>query len=763
MKTVSSVVVFLSGLAAAIIIIACKNPSLSTSAEYSVIYDLNGGRGGSAPEDTSSYLAGATLSVKALPPDIRAPAGKSFADWNTRADGSGDTYQPGTSVRMPSGGLSLYARWADRTYYSVIYDLNGGQGGSAPVDGNSYLADATLSVKALPPGISAPAGKSFAGWNTQADGRGRTYQPGTSVTMPSGGLRLYARWADRTYSVTYHLNGGQGGSAPEDGNSYLAGDTLSVKALPPGIRAPAGKSFAGWNTQADGSGDTYQPGTSVRMPSGGLSLYAKWADRTYSVIYDLNGGQGGSAPEDTSSYLVGATLSVKALPSDIRAPAGKSFAGWNTRADGSGDTYQPGTRMAMPSGGLSLYAKWADRTYSVTYDLNGGQGGSAPVDGNSYLGGATLSVRALPSDIRAPAGKIFVGWNTRADGSGDTYQPGTSVTMPDGGLSLHAKWARAYSITYHLNGGQGGSAPEDGNSYLAGATLSVKALPPGIRAPAGKSFAGWNTQADGSGDTYQPGTSVRMPRGGLRLHAKWARAYSVTYHLNGGRGGAAPEDGNSYLVGATLSVKALPPGIRGPAGKIFVGWNTRANGRGDTYQPGTSVRMPDGGLRLYAKWARAYSVTYHLNGGRGGSAPEDGNSYLAGATLSVKALPPGISAPAGASFAGWNTRANGRGRTYQPGTSVRMPGGGLRLYAKWVYSVTYHLNGGQGGSAPEDGNSYLAGATLSVKALPPGISAPAGKSFAGWNTRANGSGHTYQPGRRIIMLRGGLRLYAKWR
>ena len=595
MKTVSSVVVFLSGLAAAIIIIACKNPSLSTSAEYSVIYDLNGGQGGSAPEDTSSYLAGATLSVKALPPGISAPAGKSFAGWNTRVDGSGNTHQPGTSVRMPSGGLRLYARWADRTY-SVTYHLNGGQGGSAPEDGNSYLAGDTLSVKALPPGIRAPAGKSFAGWNTQADGSGDTYQPGTRVTMPRGGLRLYAKWA-RVYSVTYHLNGGRGGAAPEDGNSYLAGATLSVKALPPDISAPAGASFAGWNTRADGSGDTYQPGTRMAMPSGGLRLHARWV---YSVTYDLNGGQGGSAPEDTSSYLAGATLSVKALPSDIRAPAGKSFAGWNTRADGSGDTYQPGTSVRMPSGGLSLYAKWADRTYSVIYDLNGGQGSSAPVDGNSYLAGATLSVRALPSDIRAPAGKSFAGWNTQADGSGDTYQPGTRVTMPRGGLSLYAKWARAYSVTYHLNGGRGGAAPEDGNSYLVGATLSVKALPPGIRAPAGKIFVGWNTRANGRGRTYQPGTSVRMPGGGLRLYAKWV--YSVTYHLNGGRGGAAPEDGNSYLAGATLSVKALPPGISAPAGKSFAGWNTRANGSGHTYQPGRRIIMLRGGLMLYAKW-----------------------------------------------------------------------------------------------------------------------------------------------------------------
>ena len=96
------------------------------------------------------------------------------------------------------------------------------------------------------------------------------------------------------------------------------------------------------------------------MPSGGFTLYAKWVDRTHSVTYDLNGGEGSPAPVDTRTYALGAAVIAKPLPSGISVPAGKTFIGWNTRTDGSGENVASGGTIAMPSGGLTLYAKWVD-------------------------------------------------------------------------------------------------------------------------------------------------------------------------------------------------------------------------------------------------------------------------------------------------------------------------------------------------------------------------------------------------------------------
>ncbi|VDA99529.1 hypothetical protein S1OALGB6SA_598, partial [Olavius algarvensis spirochete endosymbiont] len=73
---------------------------------------------------------------------------------------------------------------------------------------------------------------------------------GGTISMPSGGLTLYAQWVVK-YSVTYDLNGGSGATVPTDSVVYAAGQDVTAAVKPGGLTHPAGKSFDGWNTQAD--------------------------------------------------------------------------------------------------------------------------------------------------------------------------------------------------------------------------------------------------------------------------------------------------------------------------------------------------------------------------------------------------------------------------------------------------------------------------------------------------------------------------------
>ena len=185
-----SAVALIFGLTAAIAVISCTNPSSGTDVKsYSVTYNLNGGRG-SVPVDSNTYAAGQEVTTKPST-DITAPSGKVFVGWNTQADGNGIDVQAGGTIGMVGGGLTLYAKWADRTY-SVTYNLNGG-GGSAPVDSNTYVIGQRVTTKPST-GITAPRGRVFAGWNTRASGKGATIQAGRTIRMVRGGLTLYAKW-----------------------------------------------------------------------------------------------------------------------------------------------------------------------------------------------------------------------------------------------------------------------------------------------------------------------------------------------------------------------------------------------------------------------------------------------------------------------------------------------------------------------------------------------------------------------------------------
>lgn len=157
--------------------------------------------------------------------------------------------------------------------------------------------------------------------------------------------------------------------------------------------------------------------------------------------------------------------------------------------------------------------------YTVTYDGNGSDGGSVPVDTNAYAEGATVTVSDRGS--MTLSGYAFIGWNTAADGSGTSYLAGATFEIQTAGVVLYAQWTTddTFSVTYDGNGFDGGSVPEDANRYREGATVATKQ--PGTMSRSGATFAGWNTAVDGGGDSYGAGATFEMPANDVTFFAQW--------------------------------------------------------------------------------------------------------------------------------------------------------------------------------------------------------------------------------------------------
>lgn len=75
--------------------------------------------------------------------------------------------------------------------YSVIFNPNGGSG--TPPAAQSYLPGTIVVV--INSGSLTMSGYSFTGWNTSSNGSGTTYTPGSTFTMGSADVTLYAMWA----------------------------------------------------------------------------------------------------------------------------------------------------------------------------------------------------------------------------------------------------------------------------------------------------------------------------------------------------------------------------------------------------------------------------------------------------------------------------------------------------------------------------------------------------------------------------------------
>lgn len=244
-------------------------------------------------------------------------------------------------------------------------------------------------------------------------------------------LTAVYRTLEASTVYSFDANGGQGEMAP-----VTASTTAQTPAVAPNCTfAQDGYAFTGWNSKADGSGETILPGEKLPVTEeANAVLYAQWKKlASHSIAFDANGGSGNM---ETLSWIGEDT---KTVPNSAFVREHYSFTGWNTKADGSGTTYATGAAIG---GGdtdtnLTLYAQWLkDPEHSIVFDANGGEGSMSAL---SWYGEEGID---LPACTFMRERYTFAGWNTMPDGSGTSYADCAAIpgSSSDSTLSLYAQW-----------------------------------------------------------------------------------------------------------------------------------------------------------------------------------------------------------------------------------------------------------------------------------------------------------------------------------
>ena len=144
--------------------------------------------------------------------------------------------------------------------------------------------------------------------------------------------------------------------------------------------------------------------------------YETAAAATYKVTYNANGATSGTTPTDATSYTSGTTVTVKSNSGNL-AKTGYTFAGWNTKADGTGTTYAAGNGTFTITANTTLYAKWTANTYTVTWIVDG-------VTKRTDTGVAYNTSKTAPTVSPIPCGDVIAGWTDAENGN---YVHGTST------------------------------------------------------------------------------------------------------------------------------------------------------------------------------------------------------------------------------------------------------------------------------------------------------------------------------------------------
>lgn len=171
---------------------------------------------------------------------------------------------------------------------------------------------------------------------------------------------------------------------------------------------------------------------------------------------------------------------------------------------------QADEQVTIVTSDLTLYAKWAPNTYAVRFDPGAsGTTGTMADQVLTYDEEAVLEKNAFVRE-----GHSFVGWNTVADGSGDAYGDGASVTNlaseQDAVYTLHAQWEiHRHTVAFDTRGG----TSVDSQTVDYGTTPTRPTDP----SRSGYRFAGWCVD-EALTQPYAFDTPITAD---LTLHAKW--------------------------------------------------------------------------------------------------------------------------------------------------------------------------------------------------------------------------------------------------
>lgn len=229
---------------------------------------------GSTPDTTGS--TGDTVTVSQNGFDR---PGYTFTGWSTSKRGD-PSLNPGDKHTLEPGTTTVWAQWKANPAH-LVYNSNIGSIGSETktVDG---VVDQT--VKTIDNPFDRP-GYTFSGWNTQADGKGKAYDPGADYTLtandkstPKNTSVLYAQWTINKVTLKFDPNGGVGGY-PSINTDAFGSVTIPKDAKEPKVTRP-GFRFTGWSLKKTPDKDEtlLTPGKdTVSMPAEGeVTVYAQW-------------------------------------------------------------------------------------------------------------------------------------------------------------------------------------------------------------------------------------------------------------------------------------------------------------------------------------------------------------------------------------------------------------------------------------------------------------------------------------------------------
>ena len=470
--------------------------------------------------DDKQAVEGDKINIKAA-----ERPGYQFVRWEVVPDNvtiTGVNNEEATFI-MPNENVELKAR------YNKLYTIT--------VDGGHADVTSALTGKEITVDADVPDGKKFMGW--KADGITLTpaQQQSKHITffMPEGNVTLTAEYKT-LHTVTVIGADGRSTVLPD---TYIEGDTVTVNAADYGIPADE---FDSWesNDIRLTTDKRQSPTLTFKMVDKNVTLTA--VPKTLFTITVTGGTVNGEST--TARVKAGDWVTIKA---ENKGDDWK-FIEWKLTGPENFtlDTSQSTVQFQMPSGNVTLEAVQMEyRTVTIN------NGNSPTTVNDKALHGDSITVTADEVD-----GKRFAYWEvTGPDGTEKLTDKKITVTVPEGDITLTAKYNELYTVTV--------------DDEIVGAFIEGEWVPIKANVPEDRKFEGWTSPDtlpnELHGNENNAEFKLLMPGHNVTLNATTSQRYYVTVNDEGNE--LKPSEKMEVAAGDSFYLEAA-----GRDGWEFIGW-----------------------------------------------------------------------------------------------------------------------------------------------------------------------------------------------
>lgn len=470
---------------------------------------------------------------------------------------------------MPNENVELKAR------YNRLYTIT--------VDGGHADVTSALTGKEITVDADVPDGKKFMSWKAEGITLTPAQQQSDHITffMPEGNVTLKAEYKT-LHTVTVI---GADGTSTVLPDTYIEGDMVTVNAADYGIPADE---FDSWesNDIRLTTDKRQSPTLTFKMVDKNVTLTA--VPKTLFTITVT----GGTVNDESTTARVKAgdwvTIKAENKGDDWKFIEWKLTGPENFTLDTSQSTVQ----FQMPSGNVTLEAVQMEyRTVTIN------NGNSPTTVNDKALHGDSITVTAEEVD-----GKRFAYWEvTGPDGTKKLTDKKITVTVPEGDITLTAKYNELYTVTV--------------DDEIVGAFIEGEWVPIKANVPEDRKFEGWTSPDtlpnELHGNENNAEFKLLMPGHNVTLNATTSQRYYVTVNDEGNE--LHPSEKMEVAAGDSFYLEAA-----GRDGWEFIGWTVDnedvAKQLNLTKAERQSFTMPkDTDVTITANYRRYRTIT--VNGG----------------------------------------------------------------------------------------------------------------------------------------------------